>query len=125
MFRFAKIERRTDVFDAKAKKPFRLTVESDSITFYPSSGTPFFPELEKYVAVFNRHRTFTPSDYPAKLWSRSYFVSLVHAMLDEGASFSDPAATLLADLREILNAPPTEREELRNAEWVKGNSRNR
>src|SRR5665811_1547849 len=55
---------------------------------------------------------FTPSDYPAKLWSRSYFVSLVDAMLNEGASSPDPAARLLTDLREIQNARPTEREEL-------------
>lgn len=112
VLRFANQNNGRTFLTLKQKKPFRLEVENGSIVFYPSSGQRFDPELEKYVAVFNRNPTFTPSHYPDKLWSRSYFVSLVHAMLDEGALSPDPAARLPTELREILNARPTEREEL-------------
>jgi len=112
VLRFAKKNDGRTFFTLKQKKPFRLKIVNGSITFYPSSGTPFWPDLEKYVAVFNRRPTLTPRDYPKELWSRSYFVSLVHAMLDKGTLSADPAARLSTELREILDARPTEQLEL-------------
>jgi 5-methylcytosine-specific restriction endonuclease McrA len=61
-------------------RPFTLSIEEGNIIFRPSSGRPFYPELEEYITAFNKLTSFRPGDYPNGLWSRSYFVTLVAAM---------------------------------------------
>jgi 5-methylcytosine-specific restriction endonuclease McrA len=87
----------------KRRKPFRLTIENGAIVFYPSSGTPFHPELKRYVEEFNHHRSFRPSDYSGDLWSRSYFVALIAAMFIEGYQHG---------VREMNERPEVPSEEL-------------
>lgn len=68
------------------RRPFTLAIEAGNIVFYPSSGEPFYPELEEYIAAFNRHPSFRPSKYPKHLWSRSYFVAVVATMFTSGSA---------------------------------------
>lgn len=39
-------------------------------------------ETDEYVSLFNQTNSFRSGDYPKKLWSNSYFVSLVDAIFN-------------------------------------------
>lgn len=77
------------------KRPFTLEVTDGEITFYPASGRPFTPELDLYIAAFNRKPSFRPKHLPHSLWSRSYFLSLVHSMLGR----KDPRQGILSSTK--------------------------
>jgi hypothetical protein len=63
-------------------RPFVVDVVDDQVVFYPESGQPFWLEIDEYVRLFNQHNSLRPGEYPKKLWTNSYFVSLVDALLN-------------------------------------------
>lgn len=87
----------------KQGRPFSLRVEDNQIIFRPSSGNRFEPEIEEYVRRFNQNPSFKPGDYPQKLWSRSYFVTLVAKMLGQKSAFNGGA-----DSQETSELPSEE-----------------
>lgn len=72
----------------KRGQPFQVVMEDGELIFRPESGQRFEPELAEYVAEFNRRPSFRPGDYSNNLWSRSYFVALVAAMLGKAGNSS-------------------------------------
>ncbi len=82
----------------RQSRPFVVDVVDDQVVFYPQSGEPFWPEIDEYVQLFNQHNSLRPGDYPKKLWSNSYFVSLADALLNG----TKPVAP--------LSSPPSEDE---------------
>lgn len=112
IIRYAKANHGKTFYTLKQKRPFRITWEDaeQRVIFYPESKTPYYPELEEYVQLYNQSRSLKPSAYPKDLWCNSYFVSMLAGLLagDTGAE-SD---TLVRDLVELSKAPETERSEL-------------
>lgn len=96
----------------KRRKPFHFDVVDGSIIFFPRSGQPFHPELEKYVAVFNRIGSFDRRDYPRDLWSNSYFTGLIDGMLNKSSHNGPGGGTPPYLLDDIVNTSPTEKQEL-------------
>jgi hypothetical protein len=112
IIRYAKANHEKTFYTLKQKRPFKITWENaeQRVVFYPESKTPYYPELEEYVPLYNESRSLKPSDYPKDLWCNSYFVSMLAGILagDTGAD-SD---TVVSDLEELSKAPETERSEL-------------
>lgn len=77
-------------------RPFVVDVIDDQVVFYPESGQPFWLEIDEYVRLFNQHNSLIPGDYPKKLWTNSYFVSLVDALLN-GTKPVAPSSTQSED----------------------------
>lgn len=77
-------------------KPFVVDVIDDQIVFYPGSGQRFWLEIDEYVPLFNQHNSLRPGDYPKRLWTNSYFVSLVDALLNGTKPFA-PTSTDLSE----------------------------
>lgn len=93
------------------KRPYRLCWEDDQVVFHPLSGTPFYPDLERYVPLYNKTQSLRPSDYPKDLWCNSYFVSMVDA-LSRAVSPPFTSDDLADDIEAISAASDTERAEL-------------
>lgn len=93
------------------KRPFRICWEDDQVVFHPQSGTPFYPNLECYVTLYNKTQSLKPSDYPKDLWCNSYFVSMVVA-LSSAASFHSTSDGVADDIETIAASLDTERAEL-------------
>ncbi|MDI1336352.1 MAG: HNH endonuclease signature motif containing protein [Lacunisphaera sp.] len=102
VYRFAKLKAGSKLRTLTHKRPFKILVEDGQLIFVPSSGRHFKPQLPRYVAAFNRHHSFQPGKFPKDLWSRSYFVSLLDAMLRE--KFAE------AKMKSLLQPePPSEK----------------
>ncbi len=93
------------------KRPYRVFHEDGQVIFRPESGTPFYPDLERYVSLYNKHPSLKASDYPKDLWCNSYFVSTVDALLRD-VSEASPKEDLAEELLSISAPTETERKEL-------------
>lgn len=86
-------------------RPFVVDVIDDQIVFYPESRQPFWLDIDEYVRLFNQHNSFRPGDYPKKLWTNSYFVSLVDALLNGTKPFASASADPLESEKPELPSP--------------------
>lgn len=109
--RFAREKHGHTFYTLIRKRPYRLCWEYDQVVYRPESGTPFYPNLERYVPLYNKTKSLRASDYPKDLWCNSYFVSMVVAL--SGAPSAHAASDDIArDLEALSDSPNTERAEL-------------
>lgn len=104
--------------------PFRICWEDERVVFYPKSGTPFYPDLERYVQLYNETHSLTPSDYPEDLWCNSYFVSIVEALQrGEHGESAKETENVAEDILSVSAPTETERKELISARVGQGKFR--
>lgn len=105
-------------------RPFRICWEDERVVFYPKSGTPFYPDLERYVQLYNETHSLTPSDYPEDLWCNSYFVSIVEALQrGEHGESAKETENVVEDILSVSAPTETERKELISARVGQGKFR--
>jgi 5-methylcytosine-specific restriction endonuclease McrA len=63
-------------------RPFMVDVRDGDIVCYPESKRDFWLSPEKQIPRFNETNSYRPNDYPGETFTNSYFVGLVHAMLN-------------------------------------------
>ncbi len=111
LIRFAQVNHGGTFKTLDRKRPYRIFLEDGKVVFRPASGTPFYPDLERYVSIYNERPSLKASDYPKDLWCNSYFVSTVDVLL-RNVSEAHPKEDLAEDLLSISAPTETERKEL-------------